>query len=67
MRPSPSQKREADGRCENQYFDTLLGDLGLRTQRKGGWFGEWFASYKPSDYGGVLQELMAKYYADDQD
>lgn len=65
--PPLSQKREADGRCGEQYFDTLLGDLGLQTQRKGGWFREWFESYKPSDYDGVLQELVAKYYADDQD
>lgn len=67
MRPSLSQKREADGRCGEQYFDTLLGDLGLQTQRKGGWFREWFGSYRPSDYDGVLQELVAKHYADNQD
>ena len=44
------------------YFDMLLGDLGLRTWRKGwGAFGEIFGGgYRQSDYRGLLQEWKKK-------
>ncbi|KAH0612343.1 uncharacterized protein H6S33_010395 [Morchella sextelata] len=43
------------------YFDTLLGDLGLNFERKGGGWREWFSTYTPADYKGVLEEYMEKH------
>lgn len=42
------------------YFDTLLGDLGLKSSRKGGWR-EWVGTYTPGDYRGIVEEYVAKY------
>lgn len=44
-----------------QYFDTILGDLGLNFERKGGGWREWFSTYTPADYKGVLEEYMEKH------
>ena len=41
-----------------QYIDTLCGDLGIRTARKGNWFSETFVRYKPADYNGMLEEFV---------
>ncbi|MCJ1381655.1 hypothetical protein MMC17_004766 [Xylographa soralifera] len=43
------------------FFDLLLGDLGLRSWRKGwGWVGEVFGgSYAQSDYRGLVDEWLA--------
>ncbi|MCJ1435278.1 hypothetical protein MMC27_004650 [Xylographa pallens] len=43
------------------FFDLLLGDLGLRSWRKGwGWVGEVFGgSYGQSDYKGLVDEWLA--------
>lgn len=49
------------------YFDTLLKDLGLETQRKGSWLEEWWGTYTPRDYRGIVQELVAKHYKDAKD
>lgn len=40
------------------YIDTLLRDLGLETQRKGGWR-ELFQYYGVKDYPNIVQEWMA--------
>lgn len=43
------------------YFDLLLGDLGLRSHRKGGWWSEVWSPYMPGDYRGVNEEWLAKF------
>ena len=44
------------------YYDLLLGDLGVRSWRKGwGWVGEVFGGgYGPEDYRGVVEEWIRK-------
>ncbi len=41
-----------------QYFDVLLGDLGLPHERKGNPISEVLAPYGPSDYAGILDEYI---------
>ncbi|KAF1833984.1 hypothetical protein BDW02DRAFT_569515 [Decorospora gaudefroyi] len=41
------------------YVDLLLKDVGVRNERKGGWFRERFEPYLPGDYGGVVAEYLA--------
>jgi len=41
-----------------QYFDVLLGDLGLPHERKGNPLSEVLAPYGPSDYAGILDEYI---------
>ncbi|KAI9735598.1 MAG: hypothetical protein M1834_001614 [Cirrosporium novae-zelandiae] len=38
------------------YLDMLLGDLGMNTRRKSGWFEEIFSAYGPEDYGDLVEE-----------
>jgi hypothetical protein len=40
------------------YLDLLLGDLGLKVHRKGGWR-ELFRPYGPEDYNGLVREWQA--------
>ncbi|KAF6822755.1 dimethylaniline monooxygenase [Colletotrichum musicola] len=40
------------------YWDALLGEVGVRTRRKGGWWAEFWESYTPRDYRGMVQEWM---------
>lgn len=42
------------------YVDLMLGDLGVRSRRKGGWFSEMTSPYGPEDYRGVVREWMEK-------
>lgn len=46
------------------YFDQILRDLGLSGKRKGGWwmFREAMASYGPTDYKGLLEDVERKLY-----
>ena len=48
------------------YFDLLLGDLGLKTWRKGwGWFGELFGgAYMQEDYRDLVEEWLRSYTPD---
>ncbi|PWW74524.1 FAD/NAD(P)-binding domain-containing protein [Tuber magnatum] len=41
------------------YLDTLVGDLGLNRRRKGG-VREWFGTYSPRDYRGIIPEWARK-------
>jgi hypothetical protein len=41
------------------YVDLLLRDVGVRNQRKGWWWSEWFTPYMPRDYSGVVGEYVA--------
>ncbi|PYI36977.1 FAD/NAD(P)-binding domain-containing protein [Aspergillus indologenus CBS 114.80] len=41
------------------YVDLLLKDLGLRVRRKDGVLREWFESYGPEDYCGIVGEWLA--------
>ncbi|KAI1323179.1 flavin-binding monooxygenase-like family protein [Xylariaceae sp. FL0255] len=41
------------------YLDRLLGDLGIRTQRKSGVFANFLAPHGPADYSGVLEEYIS--------
>ncbi|KAI1823679.1 flavin-binding monooxygenase-like family protein [Xylaria intraflava] len=41
------------------YLDRLLGDLGVKTQRKRGVVANFLAPHGPSDYAGVIDEYMA--------
>lgn len=43
------------------FFDMLLQQLGLQSHRKGGRIAEWFNSYGPEDYRGLVDEWKAKY------
>lgn len=38
------------------YADLLLGDLGVKVNRKGNAFKEFFAPYRPGEYVGVVEE-----------
>jgi hypothetical protein len=38
------------------YFDVLLRDLGLTAKRKGGFRAEYFGSYGPEDYRGIIDQ-----------
>ena len=40
------------------YFDLLLGDLGLKKQRKKGWLADAVEQNVPEDYGGVVEEWI---------
>ncbi|KAE8327859.1 hypothetical protein BDV39DRAFT_174951 [Aspergillus sergii] len=42
------------------YFDLLLGDLGLRTARKGSWWENLFVPHLPRDYAGLVEEWKAR-------
>ncbi|KAF8247350.1 FAD/NAD(P)-binding domain-containing protein [Wilcoxina mikolae CBS 423.85] len=42
------------------YVDLLLRDLGLECRRKGGVLSEWVGTYRPRDYGGVVEEWCQK-------
>lgn len=42
------------------YFDLLLGDLGLKSHRKKGWFAEITDPYGPADYRDTVPEWVAK-------
>ncbi|KAK3311932.1 cofactor FMO1 FAD enzyme [Apodospora peruviana] len=42
------------------YWDTLLSDLGLKTQRKGSKLKELFEPYTQADYRGLVEEWVAK-------
>ena len=43
----------------HQYFDTLLGDLGVNPRRKKNAIAEIFAAYDAADYAGVAGEYLA--------
>ena len=61
--------RYLDGSVEIQNFiDELMGDLGLRWDRKRvgkgrlrGWVKEWVEPYKSSDYRGVVEEYLGRW------
>ncbi|GMG07316.1 unnamed protein product [Aspergillus oryzae] len=38
------------------YLDLLLGDLGLKTARKGSWWKNLFVPHQPKDYAGLVEE-----------
>ncbi|KAF2469606.1 FAD/NAD(P)-binding domain-containing protein [Lindgomyces ingoldianus] len=40
------------------YIDLLLGDVGVRNKRKGGWWSECFTPYFPKDYKGIVEEFL---------
>lgn len=42
------------------YVDLLLGDVGVRNHRKGGWWAEMFTPYFPKDYANVVPEYLLK-------
>lgn len=42
------------------YVDWLVGDLGLRVHRKGGWLSEATTPYGPEDYRNLVAEWQAK-------
>ncbi|KAE8421367.1 hypothetical protein BDV36DRAFT_292294 [Aspergillus pseudocaelatus] len=42
------------------YLDLLLGDLGLRTARKGSWWANLFVRHQPRDYAGLVEEWKAR-------
>jgi hypothetical protein len=42
------------------YYDDLLGDLGLKFKRKGGWLKEISEPYGPKDYEGTVKEWIEK-------
>ncbi|KAJ5355551.1 monooxygenase [Penicillium cataractarum] len=42
------------------YLDLLLGDLGLRTARKGSWWEGLFVPHQPRDYAGLVEEWKAR-------
>jgi hypothetical protein len=42
------------------YMDLLLGDLGLKVHRKGGWLAEVTEPYGPEDYRALIEEWMEK-------
>ncbi|KAL2857606.1 hypothetical protein BJX68DRAFT_278798 [Aspergillus pseudodeflectus] len=42
------------------YLDLLLGDLGLRTMRKGSWWRNLFVPHQPRDYAGLVEEWKAR-------
>jgi hypothetical protein len=44
------------------YLDLLLGDLGLRTARKGSWWQSLFAPHQPRDYAGLVEEWKSRLY-----
>ncbi|KAK2736279.1 hypothetical protein FQN57_000809 [Myotisia sp. PD_48] len=41
------------------HMDLLLGDLGLKSHRKGSWWAECFKPYIPGDYCGLVEEWRA--------
>ncbi|KAI4232033.1 MAG: hypothetical protein LQ349_005243 [Xanthoria aureola] len=41
------------------YIDTLAKDLGIKTNRKSNPITEMFASYRPQDYNGLIDEYLA--------
>ncbi|KAK4612329.1 FAD-dependent monooxygenase DEP4 [Fulvia fulva] len=41
------------------YVDQLYADLGVVSRRKGNWFSETFAVYRPEEFRGVVQEWLA--------
>lgn len=43
------------------YLDWLLGDLGLKSHRKMGWWSETFEPYGAEDYRGLIEEFQAMY------
>ncbi|RFU34093.1 hypothetical protein B7463_g2241, partial [Scytalidium lignicola] len=42
------------------YVDILLGDLGLKVNRKSSWWKELFEAYRPVDYRGIVEEWTKK-------
>ncbi|KAK1974466.1 cofactor FMO1 FAD enzyme [Colletotrichum cereale] len=42
------------------YWDMLLGDVGVETRRKAGFWAELFESYTPSDYRGMVAEWIGQ-------
>jgi hypothetical protein len=42
------------------YLDMLLGDLGLRTARKGSWWRNLFVPHEPRDYAGLVEEWKGR-------
>ncbi|KAL4861638.1 hypothetical protein BDV12DRAFT_179936 [Aspergillus spectabilis] len=42
------------------YLDMLLGDLGLRTARKGSWWRNQFVPHEPTDYAGLVEEWKGR-------
>ncbi|TDZ16851.1 FAD-dependent monooxygenase DEP4 [Colletotrichum orbiculare MAFF 240422] len=42
------------------YWDMLLGDVGVETKRKSGWWAEFWESYAPADYRGIVAEWIAQ-------
>ncbi|KAF7513211.1 hypothetical protein GJ744_010607 [Endocarpon pusillum] len=42
------------------YLDKLLGDLGIKSRRKGNFITEFFSPYGPHNYGDCLNEYVAK-------
>ncbi|MCJ1434766.1 hypothetical protein MMC27_004136 [Xylographa pallens] len=41
------------------YLDRLLGDIGVKTQRKNGRLADFFMPYGPQSYAGVVEEYIA--------
>lgn len=41
-----------------KYIDTLARDLGIKTHRKSNLVSEWFSSYRPRDYKGLIDEYL---------
>lgn len=42
----------------SQYIDTLARDLGIKTNRKSNPISEMFATYRPRDYRGLIDEFL---------
>ena len=42
----------------SQYVDTLARDLGIKTNRKSNPISEMFATYRPRDYRGLIDEYL---------
>ncbi|KAL3442236.1 hypothetical protein BJX65DRAFT_226913 [Aspergillus insuetus] len=47
------------------YLDMLLGDLGLRTARKGSWWRNLFVPHEPRDYAGLVEEWKGRVSSSD--
>ncbi|KAF7621872.1 putative monooxygenase [Aspergillus flavus] len=42
------------------YLDLLLGDLGLKSARKGSWWKNLFVPHQPKDYAGLVEEWKGR-------